>query len=970
MMNGPLEDSNFIANYKKFVRKLDNLYWKKHPNWYLEFKKFDDEKFKEIDGYFELYFVSNYGQVVSFHRKLPIVRRFEFVSGFLGLDLSIMGQATFHYIHNLVYTTFLAPLQPGKKVIHQNGITTDNYYKNLETVPITPEVKFIKGKKYDFSLYYQVELESKPVVVDTVSVLQFNMGGKFIREYKSLKSASVITRIDGHQISSCMSGEKKTAGGYQWRYKRNPLFKNGPIDINPVQYLPSPRAQSILQFDLKGNFIKEYPTILEAEKHVNTNCSSISTCARGKYKTAGGYQWRYKNDPIFKKGVVKIAPARKPRRPSSKPILQFGLDGKFIKEYSSIKEAGRAMDRWDQMIGQCANGRLRIAYGFQWKYKNDPRFAHGITGIEAVTPPQNFMPTAVLQFDLKGNFIKEYDSIASAARSVGVSPYSIGLCLQGKLKTSANFQWRNKEKFEFGGAIKKIEPLNKITIRKVPVLQFDTGGKFVKEYASVLEAARKAGAPEDSIRNCLNGQYKSAGNFQWRLKTDPIFRKGIKNIPKLDKPLPKISKAVLKLDEKGKIVKEFASISEASREAGISIGRLRDCLRGKSQTAGGFYWIEKGNEKLNKGLKSIIPSRKKLTNQPKAVLQFGMDGKFIAQYPSISQAAKDCGISPSALTSCLNGDYLTAGGFQWRSKSQFNSGQEIKNIHPVPMNRKPAPKPVLQFDINGKFITRYSSITKAARILNIYRNTIRACAERKMKTADGFQWRYQDDPIFKSGIGSIEPLKKIHHSVPVIQFELSGKYIREYPSAADAAKTAGVSSGNIYSCLRRKTKTAGGYQWRYKNEPAFKKGIKNIESLEDIIKVIRKPVLQFNLKGKFIRQFSNIVEASHILNIPVNNIGRCVNGKSRFAGGYQWRSANDPMFENGIIDIGPVKSQVYPTSRPVLQYDLEGNLIREYKSINEAWEKTGITRSHIANCAYGKYKTDRASGYIWKFKKV
>ena len=131
---------------------------------------------------------------------------------------------------------------------------------------------------------------------------------------------------------------------------------------------------------------------------------------------------------------------------------------------------------------------------------------------------------------------------------------------------------------------------------------------------------------------------------------------------------------------------------------------------------------------------------------------------------------------------------------------------------------------------------------------------------------------------------------------------------------------------------------------------------------------MRKPVLQFNLKGKFIRQFSNIVEASHILNIPVNNIGRCVNGKSRVAGGYQWRSANDPIFENGIIDIGPVKSQVYPTSKRVLQFDLEGNIIREYKSINEAREKTGIARSQIARCANGEYKTAR--GYIWKFKKV
>jgi len=74
------------------------------------------------------------------------------------------------------------------------------------------------------------------------------------------------------------------------------------------------------------------------------------------------------------------------------------------------------------------------------------------------------------------------------------------------------------------------------------------------------------------------------------------------------------------------------------------------------------------------------------------------------------------------------------------------------------------------------------------------------------------------------------------------------------------------------------------------------------------------------------------------------------------------------MFENGIIEIGPVKSQGYPTSRPVLQYDLEGNLIREYKSLNEAWEKTGIARSQIARCANGIYETAR--GYIWKFKKV
>jgi len=52
-----------------------------------------------------------------------------------------------------------------------------------------------------------------------------------------------------------------------------------------------------------------------------------------------------------------------------KPIQQFGIDGKFIKEYVSTKEAERITGFSHKVTGRVALGKRRTAYGFVWKYK-------------------------------------------------------------------------------------------------------------------------------------------------------------------------------------------------------------------------------------------------------------------------------------------------------------------------------------------------------------------------------------------------------------------------------------------------------------------------------------------------------------------------------------------------------------------------------------------------------------------------
>lgn len=54
-------------------------------------------------------------------------------------------------------------------------------------------------------------------------------------------------------------------------------------------------SKSIIQYDLKGNFIKEWVSLTEASKALNIYTSSISNCILGKSKTCNGFIWKFKN---------------------------------------------------------------------------------------------------------------------------------------------------------------------------------------------------------------------------------------------------------------------------------------------------------------------------------------------------------------------------------------------------------------------------------------------------------------------------------------------------------------------------------------------------------------------------------------------------------------------------------------------------------------------------------------------------
>jgi group I intron endonuclease len=117
-------------------------------------------------------------------------------------------------------------------------------------------------------------------------ILQYNLNGEFIKEWDTVKEAEYNYKTG---ISDVLRGKGKTSGGFIWRYKENPLDINHKISSHKL-------SKPTNQYDLEGNLIKEWNSLMEIQNELKYPNSNISSCCIGKQKTAYGYKWKYKDE--------------------------------------------------------------------------------------------------------------------------------------------------------------------------------------------------------------------------------------------------------------------------------------------------------------------------------------------------------------------------------------------------------------------------------------------------------------------------------------------------------------------------------------------------------------------------------------------------------------------------------------------------------------------------------------------------
>lgn len=201
-------------------------------------------------------------------------------------------------------------------------------------------------------------------------------------------------------------------------------------------------SRPVVQFDLNGEYVNEYLSCAHAAVETKIQRHSISNCARGVAKTAGNYQWRFKDDC----NGVRVEPFIKPISDKSKKIIQLDVDGYFINIFSSVADASRALNISHTSISGCLTRKQATAGGYQWIYENDynPCVDYKYRGIRE--------GNGIVQLDDNWNVINHFNNCTEAARYLN-EPTKVHKQIHKALTSSKRcrgYYWRKYDDYKNG----------------------------------------------------------------------------------------------------------------------------------------------------------------------------------------------------------------------------------------------------------------------------------------------------------------------------------------------------------------------------------------------------------------------------------------------------------------------------------------------------------------------------------------
>jgi len=182
-------------------------------------------------------------------------------------------------------------------------------------------------------------------------------------------------------------------------------------------------SEPVLQLELNGNIIKEYPNIeIAVENFKNQNIKNTCTAYRKKNynNTSCGYGWCYKNDHIgqyFNEKIKEIFPElteehmidynhiRKYIINLTRPIIQLDLDGSLVKVYDNSSIASEQLGINSSNINLSIHKNNRLCKGYKFKYMTYEESINPLINYKKETPEYTRMQLNIpVNKNLKSEF--------------------------------------------------------------------------------------------------------------------------------------------------------------------------------------------------------------------------------------------------------------------------------------------------------------------------------------------------------------------------------------------------------------------------------------------------------------------------------------------------------------------------------------------------------------------------------------
>lgn len=168
---------------------------------------------------FEDYYITNTGDVYSrssyLNGRIKKLKPKISPDGYLSVGIYSNKKVSWKRINRLVAQEFIPNPENKPQVNHKNGIKTDNRVENLEWSTASENIKH----KFSVLGHKGHNFGKKGVQCRWAKKVLQIKDGKIVGYFYGADEAYRITKINAGHIRSCCYGDRKTAGGYQWRYQ-------------------------------------------------------------------------------------------------------------------------------------------------------------------------------------------------------------------------------------------------------------------------------------------------------------------------------------------------------------------------------------------------------------------------------------------------------------------------------------------------------------------------------------------------------------------------------------------------------------------------------------------------------------------------------------------------------------------------------------------------------------------------------
>lgn len=226
---------------------------------------------KNIKGYEGKYMATEDGQIFSV-KSNKFLKLQTVSNGYLMVSLFKNGVDKYCLVHRLIGETFLPKPEGCNVVNHLDGDKKNNNIENLEWTTQSENVRACKAryKMYNIPLY------------------QFDKNNNIVYTYKSYYEAAAVNDITLNTLLKHIKNNKS--------FKNEKWFSpNKDYTIKFDKFVPSTKSRPVLKYSLDGEFIEEYTSTFQAAKQTGLHQTGIYACCVGRYKTTGGFIFKFKH---------------------------------------------------------------------------------------------------------------------------------------------------------------------------------------------------------------------------------------------------------------------------------------------------------------------------------------------------------------------------------------------------------------------------------------------------------------------------------------------------------------------------------------------------------------------------------------------------------------------------------------------------------------------------------------------------